>query len=173
MEKRIFIATKKDLSIGAVCDVQARTAVSFKTQHTPSQTGFAGAREVALATVVEQLKAFDTKQLTAPVQVFVVSGLYDMINNETYKYWLMSGKKNDGTDVDATELKLWKEFQKFMAKSGQYFIFKNLVDCNFKGTPKFNKATIAFNKFYYDWAWKSMHAIYPQGPAEPEMPQVG
>ena len=41
-----------------------------------------------------------------------------MITNQTYKYWILSGKKNDGTEVNAKELKLWKEFDKLMNKKG-------------------------------------------------------
>lgn len=170
--KRIFLGTKKDLSMGAICDVTAKTAVAYKFNHTPVQTGLAGAREVALASVVNLVKDFETKGLTAPAQVFVVSSLADMINNQTYKYWLISGKKNDGTDVNAEELKLWKEFDKIMAKKGLYIIFKNLNDANFRGTPKFNQAEVAYNKFYYEWTWSQIHAVYPQGPQAPEMPAV-
>ena len=67
------------------------------------------------------------------------------------------------------ELKLWKEFDKLMAKKSLYFIFKNLNDANFRGTPKFNQAEVKYNKFYYDWAWASIHKIYPQGPETPDL----
>ena len=170
--KRIFLGTKKDLSIGAICDVQSKSATAYKFNYTSEQTGLAGSREVALASVVNLMKDFETKELTAPVQFFVVSSLSDMITNQTYKYWILSGKKNDGTEVNAKELKLWKEFDKLMNKKGLYFIFKNLQDANFRGTPKFNQAEIAYNKFYYEWTWKQIHAIYPQGPAEPQMPET-
>lgn len=170
--KRIFMGTKKDLSIGAICDVTNKTASAYKFNHTSTQTGLAGSREVALASAVNLLKELDTKELTAPAQVFVVSSLSDMITNQTYKYWLISGKKNDGTEVHAEELKLWKEFDKVMAKKGLYVIFKNLNDANFRGTPKFNQAEVAYNKFYYEWTWAQIHAIYPQGPQAPAMPDV-
>lgn len=170
--QRIFLGTKKDLSLGAICNVTNGTAVSYKFNHTPVQTGLAGSREVALASVVNLIKDFDTKELTAPVQFFTVSSLSDMITNQTYKYWIISGKKNDGTEVEKGELKLWKEFDKIMSKKGLYFIFKNLNDANFRGTPKFNQNEIKYNKFYYEWTWKQIHAIYPQGPAEPAMPQM-
>lgn len=170
--KRVFLATKKDLTIGAICDVQTKQASSFKNSYTSEQTGLAGSREVALASIIALLSNFETKDLTAPVQVFCVSSVSDMITNQTYKYWLISGKKNDGTAVNAKELKLWKEFDKIMSKKGLYFIFKNLNDANFRGTPKFNQAEVKYNKFYYDWAWKSIHAIYPQGPAEPTFDEM-
>lgn len=167
--KRVFLATKKDLTIGAIGDVTTKQAVSFKHSYTSLQAGLAGSREVALSAIVNLVKNFDTKELTAPVQVFCISSVADFINNQTYKYWLISGKKNDGTDVDTNELKLWKEFDKLMAKKGLYFIFKNLNDANFRGTPKFNQAEVKYNKFYYDWAWTSMHKIYPQGPETPDL----
>ena len=110
--KRIFLGTKKDLSIGAICDVQTKSATAYKFNYTSEQTGLAGSREVALASVVNLMEDFETKELTAPVQFFVVSSLSDMITNQTYKYWILSGKKNDGTEVNAKELKLWKEFDK-------------------------------------------------------------
>jgi Txe/YoeB family toxin of Txe-Axe toxin-antitoxin module len=96
-----------------------------------------------------------------------------MITNQTYKYWILSGKKNDGTDVNAKELKLWKEFDKLMNKKGLYFIFKNLNDANFKGTPKFNKVDVEYNRFYYNWVWKQVHAVYPNTPAEPTINTAG
>ena len=167
--KRVFLATKKDLTIGAIADVKSKKAVGFNHKHTTAQAGLAGSREVALSAVVEMMKNFDVKELEAPVQVFCVSSVADMITNQTYKYWLISGKKNNGEDVDANELKLWKEFNKLMSKNGMYFIFKSLNQANFKGTPKFNQAEIAYNKFYYDWAWKQIHAVYPQGPETPDM----
>lgn len=167
--KRVFLATKKDLTIGAICDVQTKQASSFKNSYTSEQQGLAGSREVALASIIALLSNFDTKELEAPVQVFCVSSVADIINNQTYKYWLISGKKNDGTDLNAKELKLWKEFHKLVSKNGMYFIFKNLNDANFRGTPKFNQAEVKYNKFYYDWAWSAIHKIYPQGPATPEL----
>ena len=167
--KRVFLATKKDLTIGAICDVQTKQAVSFKNSYKTEQAGLAGSREVALSALITLVKGFDTSDLTAPVQVFTVSSVADFINNQTYKYWLISGKKNDGTDVNANELKLWKEFDKLMSKKGLYFIFKNLNDANFRGVPKFNQAEVKYNKFYYDWAWASIHKIYPQGPETPEL----
>lgn len=167
--KRVFLATKKDLTIGAICDVTTKGAVSYKNSYTSEQTGLAGSREVALSAIVNLVKNFETKELTAPVQVYCVGSVADFINNQTYKYWLISGKKNDGTDVNANELKLWKEFEKLMTKKSLYFIFKNLNDANFRGTPKFNQAEIKYNKFYYDWAWASMHKIYPQGPETPDL----
>lgn len=165
--KRVFLATKKDLTIGAIGDVRTKQAVSYKHSYTSEQQGLAGSREVALSAIVNLVKGFDTKELEVPVQVYCVSSVADIIINQTYKYWLISGKKNDGTDLNANELKLWKEFHKLMSKSGMYFIFKNLNDANFKGEPKFNQAEVKYNKFYYDWAWKAIHAVYPQGPAEP------
>ena len=167
--KRVFLATKKDLTIGAIGDVQTKQAVSFKHSYKSEQQGLAGSREVALSAVVTLMKNFDTSDLDAPVQVFAVGSVADMINNQTYKYWLISGKKNDGTEVNANELKLWKEFHKLMSKNGMYFIFKNLNDANFRGTPKFNQAEVKYNKFYYDWAWASIHKIYPQGPEMPDL----
>ena len=167
--KRVFLATKKDLTIGAICDVQTKQATSFKHSYKTEQVGLAGSREVALSALVTLMKGFDTSELTAPVQVFAVSSIADMINNQTYKYWLISGKKNDGTEVNANELKLWKEFHKLVSKNGVYFIFKNLNDANFRGTPKFNQAEVKYNKFYYDWAWASIHKIYPQGPETPDL----
>ena len=167
--KRVFLATKKDLTIGAIADVKTKKAVGFNHKYTTEQTGLAGSREVALSALVNLLSNFETKELEAPVQVFAVSSVADMITNQTYKYWLISGKKNDGTDVNANELKLWKEFDKLMSKKGLYFIFKSLNQANFKGTPKFNQAEVAYNKFYYEWAWKQIHAIYPQGPETPDM----
>ena len=167
--KRVFLATKKDLTIGAIGDVKTKQAVSFKHSYVSEQTGLAGAREVALSALINLIKEFDTKDLEAPVQVYCVGSVADIINNQTYKYWLISGKKNDGTDLNANELKLWKEFHELVSKSNMYFIFKNLNDANFKGIPKFNQAEVKYNKFYYDWAWKAIHKIYPQGPEAPEL----
>lgn len=168
--KRIFLGTKKNLSMGAICDVTTKKAIAFKHEHTSEQTGLAGAREVALSGVVTLLKDFEVKELEVPAQIYVVSSLSDMITNQTYKYWILTGTKQDKTAINATELKLWKEFDKLIAKKGLYLIFKNLNDANFKGTPKFNIAEVSYNKFYYEWTWKQIHAIYPQGPAQPESP---
>lgn len=73
--KRVFLATKKDLTIGAVCDVKTKQASSYKHNHVTTQQGLAGSREVALSAIVNLMKGFDTKELEAPVQVFCVSSV--------------------------------------------------------------------------------------------------
>ena len=92
--KRVFLATKKDLTIGAIADVKSKKAVGFNHKHTTAQAGLAGSREVALSAVIEMMKNFDVKELEAPVQVFCVSSVADMITNQTYKYWLISSERN-------------------------------------------------------------------------------
>lgn len=166
---RIFMASKKDITIAVTGNVTNNTVVANKYTYASEQQGMPGVRENALHSLVEAMKAFDIKQATSPVQIYVVDSLASMITNETYKYWLMSGKKNDGTEVHASELALWKEFHKLMSKNSMYFIIKTLNDANYNGKPKFNQANIAYNKYYYDWVWAQVHKVYPKGPAEPVM----
>lgn len=169
--KKVFLATKGNITIGAVCSVRENVASKFTAEHKTEQVGLAGTREVALASLVKAMKLFkasDFKDLERPIEIFVNDSLANIIDKETYKYWLISGKKSDGNDVEASELALWQEFYKLISKNGMYFIFKNLNSAHFKGNPKYNALDVKYNAFYYDWVWKQVHAILPKGPALPE-----
>lgn len=169
MKMRIFMGTKKDLNIGVLCDLETKKATGVKYNYESSQAGLASSREVALYGLIEIMKKVDVKTLDMPAQIFLVSSLSDFITKQTYKYWVVTGKKADGSEIEPSELKLWKEFEKIMAKKGSYFIFKSIMDANFRGNAKFNQAEVKYNKFYYDWVMSKIHEIYPQGPEAPDL----
>lgn len=167
--KRLFLGTKKDLSIGAICDVTTKKAQAFKHTYNSENKGLAGTREVALSAVVEMLKKFDIEGLTEPADFYVTSSLYKIISEESYKHWIMTGKQKNGGKLNESEYKLWLEFSSLMSELNVFIIFKDLQSANFMGTPKFNQAEVKYNKFYYEWLWKQIYAVYPKGVAsEPE-----
>lgn len=164
--KRLFLGTKKDLSIGAICDVNTKKAEAFKHTYVSENKGLAGTREVALSAVIEMLKKFNVEGLSQPADFYIPSALYKVINEQSYKHWIISGKLKNGADVPQSEYQLWLEFNQLIGELGLFIIFKDLQNANFKGKPKFNQAEVSYNKFYYEWLWKQIHAVYPQGVAD-------
>lgn len=174
--QKIFLGSKGNLSIGCICsrDGESKTAVKYQAEYNSNQVGLCGVRENALYNVIQIMKKYkkaDLAKLDRPIEFYVIESLASRIEKETYKFWLMTGKKTQGGEVDKNELALWDEFNKLMSKNGLYFVFRNIATANFKGVPKFNIAETKYNKFYHDWVWSEIHKLKPQNPELPQEPE--
>ena len=64
-QQRIYLATKKDLTVGINYVEGLAKAKSFKIQNTEDKdiTGFAGTRKSALRAIIEVIENFDLKEV--------------------------------------------------------------------------------------------------------------
>lgn len=167
---KIFLGTKGNLSIGCICDPIQNKATKYQSTYQSNQVGIPGVREACLNSVLEIMKKYkktDLEALEKPVEFFVNDSLAQMINCNTYKYWLIAGKKADDEQIDPNEFALWEEFHKLYTKVGLYFVFKRIGSANI-ANPKFKKIENKYNKYYFDWVWNSIHKLRPNTPANPD-----
>ena len=168
-QERIYLATKKDLTVGVNYTEGLAKAKSFKIENTEDKniTGFAGTRKSALRAIIEVIESFDLKEKDNVAIIYAIPAVSDIITNQTYKYWLMTGKNSKGEDIDAEELKLWKKFYELEGKRGMYYTIKNIFDCRIPDSVMENKVKYAkFRKYsrenneYSRWCWNKVAEIY-------------
>lgn len=166
MERKIYLATKADTTIGVNFDVTGNKAGRINHKHVSKQEGLAGVRESALSALVEQIEALDVEGLTAPVQIFAVPVLADMVSNGTYKFWLMTELKSSGEAVSAEELELWARFHESYVEKCLYVCVKDIFGCRLPEKPKYkvNKAQKQ-NDFYVRYCWDEIAKVVSDGPA--------
>lgn len=127
---RIFLATKKGMTCGIKFEeVKGKKSARKFTITNDVDTeivGIPGTVKSALRAVVKILEEADVKKMKNTNQIFVITYLHDMISNETYKYWILTGKNSKGEDIDKDYLDLWKKFYSLMQEKGLYFTFKDL-----------------------------------------------
>lgn len=97
---------------------------------------------------IEQLLAKDPGSEVI-CEISLDNTLYDIITKNTYKYWLITNKTYNGTQVIADELKLWKEFQNRYTNKDVFGHVK------FYSTNLYKKASNSrFNKAKMDYSRK-------------------
>ena len=109
MEQRIFLATKKENTVGVVfnsTDNKATRIPVIKYQHEGDLQGFSDTRLSALSALIEVIDKTDVTKLTNVVPVFVNQQLCEFIQKETYKFWIKTGKKQTGEEVSPKEIQL-------------------------------------------------------------------
>lgn len=144
MEKRIYLASKGNTTVGAEFDITNNRAVMLKPiQYNSNQAGLAGVREVALYSLIETIQSTDFTGVDRPVYMYVITALSDIIANGTYKYWILTGKKSSGEDVDPNELELWKQFHELYTQYGLYIHIKDIHKCLLPKNSRFKPDRLA------------------------------
>lgn len=123
MNKRIYIATKANKSVLIRLDLTAKTAKRFEYDHDGIET-----RVSALEAIVSELTNINFEEITVPVQLFVNDHMFKNITQGYYKYWIVTGKTNDGEKVDKAELDLWEAFQDMYSTNNLLIIIKSTSD---------------------------------------------
>lgn len=71
-------------------------------------------------------QAGELEQEKHPTQIVTVGLVTDMIDMGTFKYWLKSGAKSDGTAVHPAELEMWAKFAELYVQLYTDITFKNV-----------------------------------------------
>lgn len=158
MEKRIYLATKANTTLGVDFNITKNKALLIPAiQYNTNQTGFAGIRECALYALVEELKKVKeyVAEVNRPVYIYVIKALHDVISNGTYKYWILTGTKSNGELIPEEEMKLWIEFHTLYSELGLYVHIKDIFTCklpkNSKYRPdKLKKAGDVYSRSLWD-----------------------
>jgi hypothetical protein len=87
-------------------------------------------RPNVLEVVVETLRSFENKpfkKLKMPAVMFVPNSFLDVVKQENYKIWMMTGAfSTDGKPVDEEELALWEEFDKLRCKYSRVLMLREI-----------------------------------------------
>ena len=113
---------------------------------------------------MEQLAEKDLSEETNPTLILTVGMVVDMINDGTFKYWVLGGgKKLSGEEVNATEIELWNKFADLYKEMYLYVTFKNVADIKIPKNPKFaiSMETRALND-YVEKAWDRIKITAPE-----------
>lgn len=161
MEKRIYLATKANTTVGVDFNITNNKAVLIPAmQYNTAQTGFAGTREVALSALVEQLRNLDVTDIDRPVYVYVIKALHDVIANGTYKYWILTGTKSSGEVIPESEMNLWNEFHALYTELGLYVHIKDIFTCKLPKNSKFKPDRLALcGDSYAKALWDKLSAM--------------
>jgi hypothetical protein len=119
-DMRIFMATQGKKTILIRLNLTDRKAKRFEYDHETMET-----RRSALESLISELSNFDLENNTLPLQLFVNDHLYKNIINGYYKYWILTGKTNEGEKIDEEELTLWELFNEIYSEHNLKVIVKS------------------------------------------------
>lgn len=172
MESRIFLATKKENTIGVNFNITENKAVKIpliRYEHNGEMSGFRDTRMSALKALVEVLKNIQTENLTNIVPVFVIRSLFECIQSEVYKFWIKTGKRQTGEEISAEEMQLLKEFVSVWKEKGDNFVIRDIFNCRINDNIKADKIKLSKfkrysreNDFYSRWCWDEIAKISNQ-----------
>lgn len=189
MEKRIFMATKKELTVGVVYmpnEMGANNKIgkasripTIEYKHEGIMKGFADTRLSSLTALMKVIRdtckeeedgiagGNENARLTNIVQIFVNRQLFEFINGELYKYWILTGKKSTGDEVSEHELNKLREFVALWKEKGDKFVIKDIFNCRINDTVKADPKRLAQfkpytqqNDFYCRWCWDEIAKLY-------------
>lgn len=149
-ERRIFIATKKQHSVGVNFDATNNKAEKFEYEykHEGEMQGFADTRMSSMSALIHVIENTDVSELTNVVPVFVNETLYKFITDETYKFWVKTGAKSTGEAIDKAELELISKFVEIWKDKGDDFVIRNIFSCRIGDEIKKDTARLAKFKLY-------------------------
>jgi hypothetical protein len=105
MDMKIYMATQANKTVLIRLNLTEKRAVMDTYDHEGVET-----RVSALEALISELNKFNLEENNLPLQLFVNDHMYKNIVNGYYKYWLLTGKTQEGEKIDASELKLWEIF---------------------------------------------------------------
>ena len=131
MEKRIYIASKGQFSVGIEFDVTNNSAIWL--EFTPK-----GDTEdnTALRNLIYYIEKADTSQLTNVVPIFINSNTYQFLNNGGYKFWLKTGINSKGQPVSETDMELLKKWNELWKEKGDDFVLRDIATCRISEETK-------------------------------------
>ena len=138
MDLRIYMATQKNKTVGIRLDLTAKKANRFDYDNTSVETRYS-----ALESVLSELNNIKLEESDLPVQLFVNDHLYKNIINGYYKYWILTGKTNDGEKIEEEELALWQMFHEIYSAYNLKIIIKSTYEAKISESLKAMEGKIA------------------------------
>lgn len=174
-DMRIFMATQANHTVGIRLNLTEKKAKRFDYNHEGVETRYS-----ALESVVSELNSFDLENNTLPLQLFVNDHLYKNIVNGYYKYWILTGKTNEGEKIDENEITLWEMFNELYSKHNLKIIIKSTTEAKIsdrlkamegkfatKGRNKGKRITISSaqknNDKYSTYCWTELKKLIGDG----------
>lgn len=146
--RTILIAGQGATVAKAVINTTEHKKMDPKIQESVCLDPAIGIRNNVLNVINTSLKGMLAQKNTGtlspePVIFHTVSRVVDFIHNGTPLYWMANGGKQlDGTDVNAQELELWREFYQLYSQLVGNVAFKDL-----KSIPQVNVNTYRNSRF--------------------------
>lgn len=170
MERRIFLATKGEDTVGVnfnVTNNEPKKLHVVCNNENQELRGREGTKLSALYALTQVIKDINVEELTAVVMVYVNNDLYEFLQNESYKNWIVTGvKKTTGKQVTEREMQIIKDFYEIWKEKGLYFVIKDLFKCKINDSVMKDESKIAkFNLFsrqnniYCRYAWSEVEKI--------------
>lgn len=169
MERRIFLATKKEHTVGVNFNVTDNkpSKFTYTYEHEGEMNGFSDTRLSALSALIYVMENVDTTELTNVVPVFVNKTLADFLTGETYKFWIKTGAKSTGEVIAESEMTLLKKFVEVWKDKGDDFVIRDIFTCRINDKVKEDPARIAKfklysrqNDAYCRFAWQEIAKLY-------------
>lgn len=131
-DMRIFMATQGNHTSGFRVDLNTKKGKRFDYEHDGIET-----RTSALEAVLSELNSIDLeKEVKVPVQIFTNDHLYKNIINGYYKYWILTGKTQEGEKVEEDEIALWEMFNELYSAHNLKIIIKSTSEAKISDSLK-------------------------------------
>lgn len=175
MDMRIFMASQSNHTVGIRLNLTEKRASRFEYEHEGSET-----RHSALEGLLSELNNFDLENNNLPLQLFVNDHLYKNIVNGYYKYWILTGKTQEGEKLGEDEITLWESFNEIYSTHNIKVIIKSTSEAKIseslkamegkyatKGRNKGKKITISAtqkqNDKYSSYCWDEVKKLVGDG----------
>lgn len=170
MEKRIFLATKKEHTVGVVFNVTENKCNRIPTivyEHAGQMNGFSDTRLSAMSALIKVIEENNSTELTNVVPVFVNEALAKFITDETYKFWIKTGAKSTGEVISENEMTILKKFVEVWKEKGDDFVIRDIFTCRINDKVKADPAKISKfkpysrqNDAYCRYCWDEIAKLY-------------
>ena len=170
MEKRIFLATKKEHTVGVIfnsTENKCNRIPTIKYEHEGQMNGFSDTRISAMSALIKVIEEHDTTELTNVVPVFVIKPLADFLVDETYKFWIKTGAKSTGEVISETEKSFLDKFVVVWKEKEADFVIRDIFACRIHDKVKADPAKISKfkpysrqNDAYCRYCWEEIAKLY-------------
>lgn len=172
---RIYLLTRAQGTVGVLYNDNPQAPQAFQLHYELNTNNFYAQ---GLHAVNSFMEMFDLKKNPGVHVVYVPSSLLKAINNENWKYWLATGKDNEGNDIEPEQLEAWGKFAKLWQAKGLHYIFKSIGACKvndiiYNNKARYNKLSkfVRDNNYYIRFCMEKADERYGESgtPAEPEV----
>lgn len=172
MSKRVYLLSRTKGTVGVAYDDAIPKA--YLLRYDSKTDSFF---DQALYSLISFMEKHDVKKNPEVSIVYVTSNLLKAIHNENWKFWIATGKDNEGNDIEQHQLEMWKKFADVMSKKGNYFVLKNIATCKvndiiYNNKSRYNKLSkfVRDNNYYLRYLMKEADKEFGTSgsPIEPE-----
>lgn len=133
MKNKLYLLSRGNKTVGVIFNedknVASRLDFTSEVETTKNQYII-----TAVDSITKCLEQLDVKEFTNVCQIYVPSEVLKAIQDETYKFWLMTGVTSKGEAVEGLEV--WNKFADIWALKNRCFVFRNIATCYIKDEIK-------------------------------------